>query len=212
MHDREIAHTSTPILDKKSDHFEYIVVGGGIAGLSATWELARQNKSVLLISDRKMSSRKDFLRPQLIRQTEVILDYLVKMLVENNEEIGDDFRKIHTTSVAIKDIERFIFERLKKFEKYISYLPLSVVTNIVLKNGQVTVKSADGGIKEFSFDNLIATDGAHHATGNILAKKEAGIPRNFSPKSRNGFFYESLYPADNDMRSEKRKIMVHSME
>lgn len=166
------------------EKYDVVISGAGPAGLASAWEAALAGKSVLIISDRKM----EYMRFQRVALFPETRKYLLDMLNINgklrklcsptdDEEIKFVLELIERSTVAIKDIERFIKRRLDELQKHrrITYLEEFKISKINMSQGILNAESCEEKPSEqkFLFDCIIAADGTKHPAANILNKEAA---------------------------------------
>lgn len=159
--------------------YDVVISGGGPAALAEAWEALQSGKSVLIVSDRKM----EFTRVQRVSLYPENRRYFLDMLKDekggvrelnsssDKEDIKVVLELINSSTVAVKDIERFLKRRLDELKKYrLTYVEISQVSAINTKQGILNIESLEEKPKEqqFQFDYLVCADGnAHHAV-NVL--------------------------------------------
>lgn len=160
--------------------YDVITSGEGPFGLACAWEAAQSGKSVLMVANRKM----EYVRVQRVFLQPENREYLLNMLgdringlksPEDDKDIKFLKQLIEATTIAIKDIERFIKRRLdelKRDGRNITYLEESQITKINMRTGVLNTKPNDGKGQEqqFQFDYTIGADGANHPAANVLNK------------------------------------------
>jgi len=160
--------------------YDVVTSGEGPFGLASAWEAAQSGKSVLMVANRKM----EYVRVQRVFLQPENREYLLSMLggklnelksPEDDKDIKFLKELIEGTTIAIKDIERFIKRRLdelKKDGRNITYLEESQISKIKMKKGVLNTKPHDeaGQERQFEFDYVIGADGASHPSANVFNK------------------------------------------
>ena len=156
-------------------HYNVVISGMGVAGLSAAYEAANKNSTVCLVERRDAA----FIRVQRIVLEPVSRDYLRSMLhtdkIPSNlaEQQADEkfLRELEEVGVALKDIQGFIWRRLKALPvSKIDYKFHSELTDIDLCKGSAMITSADHPDQKtnINFTYLIGADGVQRHTLNTL--------------------------------------------
>lgn len=178
---------------QKNDHITYDVVisGMGSAGLTAAWEALQQDKHVLILSNRGP----EFLRVQRIYLNIELRDYLYAMVSDPHSEKLNPFDKkflkniYKEISLALKDVERFIFNRLNEMKNKgakIDFVFHSELSEIDLKNGSATISPCENQNDQskapkvdrpIHFQYLIGADGVNRHALHVLNKNpdQSGI-------------------------------------
>src|SRR5579872_6210952 len=156
---------------------DVLISGIGPAALACAWEALQQSKTVLIISNRK----NDFLRMQRALLPVKEIKYLYYMIPPSErssmEKVDLQFFEefLQHSSIAVKDIERFIMRRLSQYSLIdIGFRFESEISDIDLDNGQALISSQE--IVNFTY--LIGADGVRHAAATTLNKKEPFIQYN----------------------------------
>lgn len=150
--------------------YDAVIVGAGLAGLTAAVEASRAGKTVLVIESRQ--ERYAAIRPQIIYLHSMTLDYLIK-LNENKANLDSADAKLlnrldEIGHFSIKDIQRYLLRCIDR--RYCAIRYESVVAGINLDEGSLVAANVNDPLQqvEIKFDNLILADGAKHPTARLL--------------------------------------------
>jgi hypothetical protein len=150
--------------------YDVVISGMGPAGLACAWIAAKQNKSVLIITDRAPP----FLRPQrlfLDINSRLLLYQMLADVEGANEEDKKFINKLKKRfSIETKEIERFIKRRLDEFGVQVTSLFQAELDHVKLDEGKAVVRDIKGekAPLEVRFTHLIGADGiGRHALGKV---------------------------------------------
>lgn len=169
------------------NYYDVVISGMGPAGLTAAWSALRTGKKVLMISNRPN---------KFIRTQKIYLDMhsrqILLAMAENSIMTQEDLKFLNNicshSVIGIKDIERYIFARLKQSKNIefahehelsevdlqtgkAKYVPCSKIQEdkSVAKDLKTDEKSSAINIKpqEIEFTYLVSADGGNHHALNL---------------------------------------------
>lgn len=154
------------------ENYDVIISGAGPSGLMSAWLAAKQNKKVLLISDRP----KIYSRTQRVILDPDTRDQLIKMISQESPEYQIEHEQFikdlyNLPLIAVKDVESFMLSCIEKIPQgKVTCLYESKIFDINLERGDCVITSIKDGLysESFTFTWLIGADGAKHHAVNIF--------------------------------------------
>ncbi len=176
--------------------YDDVIVGAGIAGLTAAIELSKKGKNVLVIEKR---SKKHFaLRPQLVLAREDIIEHASSFDQKNMSDEDIYFVEYMTPHIGIKDYQRFLLERINHQSCTIAFE--SKVTEINVKEGTLLLTHLDNPTQQekISFKKIAITDGGKHETANLLEPYITYRPVQDRPEKYHVMAYLTVTPKNSE--------------
>lgn len=166
----EGSEQTAPIFTPKK--YDVVIVGAGIAGLTAAVEASLAGKTVLLIESRE--ERVAAIRPQLIYLQLENTAYLGSLNARSSNAItAQDILLFEDNPLiehyGIKDIQRFLKRKIDN--KFCSFKYESKVAEIDLDQGSLLVAKKNDQLQQerIEFEYLVLADGAKHQTADLLS-------------------------------------------
>lgn len=176
-----------------------VIVGGGLAGLTAAVEASNAGKKVLVIESREELN--SAIRPQFIFLNEDTIKYLRFLKGKKNtgaspddEQFIQKLQFLNGEHFGIKDIQRFLKSRINP--KFCTFLYDSKISEINIEKGFLITSNPDDKYK-IKFHHIILADGASSETSQLLKEHIQYRPVQGRPEIKHAMAYLTVtLPAD----------------